>query len=274
MCHYYKPHRDFFLIKIFFAGPLLMTELQNGAIGYPSTAWQMVWERSKTMRLIYLKRRVTDLFTDFVFPAMEGDKSWGQSVTFWLYRHSGYNTVLYILKTETYIFIYKYCLCVAELKISVVCVTVIDLMLLFFTSLISGGVKFWVMYFWSIRHFDNIFGSFLCQASNNSFKKKKGKNTCGQWFFLNNYVFKEYENYFECENWQWDLFLNTLRKCLTKLLILPFSFNRLCQELYNWKRSRLQRDNICHQKWYSVSGLELNDSPWAQVRVQQQRQWE
>lgn len=105
-------------------------------------------------------------------------------------------------------------------------------------------------------------------------KKKKGKNTCGQWFFLNNYVFKEYENYFECENWQWDLFLNTLRKCLTKLLILPFSFNRLCQELYNWKRSRLQRDNICHQKWYSVSGLELNDSPWAQVRVQQQRQWE
>lgn len=71
MCHYYKPHRDFFLIQIFFAGPLLMTELQNGAIGYPSTAWQMVWERSKTMRLICMKRRVTDLFTDFVFPTRE-----------------------------------------------------------------------------------------------------------------------------------------------------------------------------------------------------------
>lgn len=52
-----------------------MTELQNGAIGYPSTAWQMVWERSKTMRLICMKRRVTDLFTDFVFPAMEGKKT-------------------------------------------------------------------------------------------------------------------------------------------------------------------------------------------------------
>lgn len=74
MCHYYKPHRHFFLIQIFFAGPLLMTELQNGAIGYPSTAWQMVWERSKTMRLICMKRRVTDLFTDFVFPAMHREK--------------------------------------------------------------------------------------------------------------------------------------------------------------------------------------------------------
>lgn len=64
-----------------------MTELQNGAIGYPSTAWQMVWERSKTMRLICMKRRVTDLFTDFVFPAKKEKKKKkpsGQSVIFWL----------------------------------------------------------------------------------------------------------------------------------------------------------------------------------------------
>lgn len=82
MCHYSKPHRDFFLIQIFFAGPLLMTELQNGAIGYPSTAWQMVWERSKTMRLICMKRRVTDLFTHFFFPATEGEKA---EVSQWLF---------------------------------------------------------------------------------------------------------------------------------------------------------------------------------------------
>lgn len=81
MCHYYKPHRDFFLIQIFFAGPLLMTELQNGAIGYPSTAWQMVWERSKTMRLICMKRRVTDLFTDFIFPARKGENKSLRSVS-------------------------------------------------------------------------------------------------------------------------------------------------------------------------------------------------
>lgn len=77
----------FFLIQIFFAGPLLMTELQNGAIGYPSTAWQMVWERSKTMRLICMKRRVTDLFTDFIFPAREGGGEKNPEVSqrfFWL----------------------------------------------------------------------------------------------------------------------------------------------------------------------------------------------
>lgn len=135
MCHYYKPHRDCFLIQIFFAGPLLTTELQNGAIGYPSTAWQMVWERSKTMRLICMKRRVTDLFTDFVFPAMEGEKklrsvsdflavgaSWAwdgfmHSESFilkfylqisWVCCHASSSTYLLLLSFSTYIFAYHH----------------------------------------------------------------------------------------------------------------------------------------------------------------------
>lgn len=86
-----------------------MTELQNGAIGYPSTAWQMVWERSKTMRLICMKRRVTDLFTDFIFPAKEGGKKpWGQSVIFLAVGTSWTWMLLCILKAASYRFICTY----------------------------------------------------------------------------------------------------------------------------------------------------------------------
>lgn len=147
-------------------------------------------------------------------------------------------------------------------------------MLRFFTSLISGGVKSRVMYFWSIRHFDNIFGSFLCQASEK--KTKKEKIHVDNDFFWTIMSLKNLKNILFL---MWKLTVRFIFKYIEKMFnqtpnLFPFSFNRLCQELYNWKRSRLQRDNICHQKWYSVSGLELNDSPWAQVRVQQQRQWE
>lgn len=87
------------------------------------------------MRLICMKRRVTDLFTDFVFPAMEGEKklrsvsdflavgsSWAwdgfmHSESFilkfylqipWVCCHASSSTYLLLLSFSTHIFAYHH----------------------------------------------------------------------------------------------------------------------------------------------------------------------
>lgn len=119
------------------------------------------------------------------------------------------------------------------LKSSVVWVTVIDLILILFTSLMSGGLESSDMDFWSNKHFGNIFRSFHWEVSDRYFGKKKKKETRIYVdneivFWIIKYLKPIKITLFLSEKWWWAQILNALTKSLIFTSFLSIDYVRNC----------------------------------------------